>query len=232
MSKLKMDRRQFLQRSLIALGAGGSALASAATCIRTRAQGQGPYYPEADLNRDTDLTRLDPNGVLAEGEIIELSGMIQDSACKPINGALVEIWQANRHGKYEHSQDVNPLPEDPGFQYWGRMTTTADGLYRFLTIVPGHYPLNPRLVGTKPTGPGQYRPPHIHAKVTARGYSSLTTQLYFHPDSYDDTDTQDLVRDLNQWEKVPSDLVVRYSLDAMDKHKPRAGVFSFTLTKR
>ncbi len=227
-----IDRREFLKKSIVAIGAGGGAIAQAAICIRTRAQTEGPYYPESDLNRDQDLTRLDPKGNDAEGTIIELSGIIQDASCSPISGALVEIWQANAHGKYDHSEDSNPLPKDPNFQHWGRMTTKKDGAYLFRTIVPGHYPLDPKLTGKTPSGPRQFRPPHIHVKITARGFQSLTTQLYFHEDSYSDAVTKDLVKDLNNWERVPSDLKVTFVEDKKDKTKPRTGAFSFTLAKR
>lgn len=240
MEKKNLDRRQFLRRSLsavgmtatVAAGVTSGVVANAATCLRTRPQGEGPYYPESDLNRDTDLTRLDPMGVDAEGEVIDLSGLVQDAACNPVKGALIEIWQANTHGKYDHSGDANPLPVDRNFQHWGRMTTGTDGKYAFHTIMPGYYPLDPSLVGATPSGPRQFRPPHIHVKISARGFQSLTTQIYFHPDSYSDTTTKDLVKDLNKWENVASDLMVTYLLDPKDAAKPRAGEFSFTLTKR
>jgi protocatechuate 3,4-dioxygenase beta subunit len=146
---------------------------------------------ESDLNRDQDLTRLNPKGKDAEGTVIELSGVIQDASCTPLAGALIEIWQANTHGKYDHSGDSNPLAKDPNFQHWGRMTTEEG----WCLFIPYHHsgslPLDPSLVGKTPSGPRQFRPPHIHVKITARGFQSLTTQLYFHEDSYSDAVTKD-----------------------------------------
>ena len=52
-----------------------------------------------------------------------------------------------------------------------------DGGYRLDTIIPGHY-----LNGN------QFRPAHIHVKVSAPGYQLLTTQLYFEGDPYNDID--------------------------------------------
>src|SRR5690606_27978102 len=103
------------------------------------------------------------------------------------------------------------LELDPDFQYWGRSTTNALGEYDFKTIIPGHYPLDPRLTGRRPSGPRQFRPPHIHFKVHARGYLSLTTQMYFDPKSYDDFEESKLVGDLNRWENVDPDLTVLFS---------------------
>ena len=55
----------------------------------------------------------------------------------------------------------------------GTMYSDANGLYAFETIVPGPY-----LNGN------QYRPKHIHYKVTKPGFPDLITQLYFEGDPY------------------------------------------------
>jgi protocatechuate 3,4-dioxygenase beta subunit len=139
-----------------------------------------------------------------------LEGQVTGEDCRPIEGAVVEIWQAAASGRYNHSGDRNQLKLDPNFQYWGQVKTGPDGRYRFLTIIPGHYPLDPRLVGQKPSGPGQFRPPHIHLKARATGLLSLTTQVYFDPKSYDEAALAKTVSDLNRWENVDSRLVVHF----------------------
>jgi len=226
---MALTRRDWLKQALgaaSAVGAFSGVKALGAVCGLTPAQGEGPYYPEKDLNRDNDLTELRP-GVLAKGEPVQLIGQVTDGRCLPIQGALVEIWQAAASGKYNHSDDPNQLPIDPDFQYWGRTKTDALGRYTFRTVIPGHYPLNPRLVGTEPTGPGQYRPPHIHFKVHAAGYRSLTTQMYFDPKSYDDADLAKTVSDLNRWESVDPALTVLFASAV----GPREGKFDIVLRR-
>ena len=53
------------------------------------------------------------------------------------------------------------------------MATTSQANRRtfakFKTIIPGAYPANKRWM----------RPPHIHFKVSKRGYVEITTQMYF-----------------------------------------------------
>jgi protocatechuate 3,4-dioxygenase beta subunit len=223
---MNVTRRDLLAKTLGAIGAVSGISAVAAVCGPTHRQTEGPYYPEKDLNRDGDLTQIHKGDPKAKGEVILLTGKVTGTDCKPLAGLLVEIWQAAASGKYNHSGDTNHLPADPNFQYWGRCTTTADGDYTFLTVIPGYYPLNPRLVGVPPSGPDQYRPPHIHFKVHApRGFLSLTTQMYFDPKTYDDADLSKTVSDLNRWESVDSDLMVRFSSTG----KVKTGTFDIVL---
>ena len=138
----------------------------------TPAQTAGPYYPTHDgVEEDPDLTRIKGRPGRAAGELIVVRGRVLDDACRPVAGALVEIWQANTHGRYDHEKDAgNPRPLDPNFQSWAEMLTDADGRYRFTTIKPGAYPADDS---------GWIRPPHIHFRISRRGYHELTTQMYF-----------------------------------------------------
>lgn len=212
MSQDTLNRRNFLQSLGLGMSLSSPALA---LCRLTPRQGEGPFYPEADWNRDNDLTRIRQGGPAAIGEKVHLSGIVQDPDCKPIDGALVEIWQAAASGKYNHSQDTSSLPLDPDFQYWGRTNADSRGRYAFTTIIPGHYPV----------GAGRYRPPHIHVKVHARGFTTLTTQVYFDPKTYDDPRLAALVERLNRLEGVPQSLMVRYRGAVGEK----SGQFAFTL---
>ena len=65
-----------------------------------------------------------------------------------------------------------------GFNYRGKVLTDAEGNFAIDTAVPGFYEI----------GPNEYRCAHVHVKVSAPGYTLLTTQLYFEDDKYDDTD--------------------------------------------
>ncbi|HUF10451.1 MAG TPA: protocatechuate 3,4-dioxygenase [Rhodothermales bacterium] len=170
----KMNRRAVLQAGFgagAALVGGGLIVASSdgSECA-TPQQTEGPFYPKQNqLDKDIDLTIIEGRGERADGDVIQVGGQVLDQDLKPVAGALVEIWQANKHGRYHHEDDSNPAPRDPNFQGWGQVKTDDDGRYGFRTIIPGAYPAS-----------GEWlRPPHIHFKVAKRGYHELITQMYF-----------------------------------------------------
>lgn len=205
MDKTNLSRREILRTSIVGatgilVAVGHQARAAIDSCKLTPAQMEGPFYPEKDLQRDSDLTQFDDQSPVAEGQMIYLTGKVTNTKCEPLENSLVEIWQAAASGKYNHSGDVNPLELDPHFQYWGRARTVKDGSFLFKTIIPGHYPV----------GGGRFRPPHIHFKVHARHHVSLTTQLYFHPQSYDDLELAKVVDQLNRAEGVDPRLMVLF----------------------
>ena len=153
-------------------------------CPATPRQTEGPYYPpkaqmDAQLDKDNDLTQVKGQPGKASGQVLYVMGQIQDSRCRPIEAAIVEIWQASGSGRYRHPRDTqNPAPLDPQFQYWGRYITDKDGRYVFKTIKPGAYPI----------GPGTMRPSHIHFKVSHPEHGEFVTQMYFVGDRFQDKD--------------------------------------------
>jgi protocatechuate 3,4-dioxygenase, beta subunit len=176
MEKTRFNRRSALSRALTSAGiltlASTSKISSAASdfCQLSPEQPEGPFYPIEDrFDKNNDLTKVAGKIKSATGEVVLLKGIVRDDLCRPISGALVEIWQACASGKYDHPQDPNPAPKDEFFQFWGRSTTNEKGEYLFKTIIPGAYPASSTWV----------RPPHIHMKVHLRGLEELTTQVYF-----------------------------------------------------
>ncbi|MEH6824412.1 MAG: protocatechuate 3,4-dioxygenase [Motiliproteus sp.] len=170
----EMTRRTMLRVGLSAAAgvASGNLLAksSADAASVTPSQTAGPFFPNHDqADKDLDLTLIEGYPERAEGKLIYISGQILDDYHQPITGAVVDIWQANKHGRYHHENDPNPAPLDVNFQGWGQLKTDDLGYYRFKTIIPGAYPVNA----------DWWRPPHIHFKVSKRGYHELTTQMYF-----------------------------------------------------
>ena len=174
----KLDRRQLLRSGVIVAGGAMTSPLWAADQVLTPPQTTGPFYPIPPIAEqrysDTDLTRLAEDGAVAEGEIIRVSGTVVDLGGKPLSGSVVEIWQANHGGRYNHPRDQNPAPLDPNFQYWGRMSADADGRYSFLTIRPGKYP---------------GRTPHIHFRIRGEDSPELVTQMYF--DEHGDLNARD-----------------------------------------
>jgi protocatechuate 3,4-dioxygenase alpha subunit len=107
------------------------------------------------------------------GERITIEGRIFDGTGAIARDILVEIWQANAAGRYDHPADRQEnKPLDPAFRGWGRTGTDFEsGLYRFETIKPG--PVAGRH-GHKPMAP------HVSFWLTARGINiGLATRMYF-----------------------------------------------------
>lgn len=176
-------RRQLLKQVGIAgVGAvAASILANTALATETPRQTEGPFYPVQDqIDKDADMTKVKGRTGSAKGERIELRGKVVDAASGlPLANVLVEFWQACASGRYNHPEDTNTAAAvDPDFQYWSQVRTDATGKFTVLTIKPGAYPADVDWM----------RPPHIHVKVHAAGYPSLTTQLYFKDEPLNDKD--------------------------------------------
>lgn len=172
------------RRDVLKAGAGVAAGAFAASSFAggpgpTPANPEGPFYPKhQQADKDADLTQIEGHSERASGEVVEVSGRVLDQDGNPLAGAIVDVWQANAHGRYHHEDDSSGQPLDPHFQGWAIIKTDAQGRYRFRTVKPGAY-----------TAMGDWwRPPHIHYKVSLRGYRELTTQMYWDGDPLNDKD--------------------------------------------
>ncbi len=177
----RVQRRGFLKGAMAAVaGAGLLAAHRAEACAdATPQQTEGPFYPvRAQADTNWDMTAVDGRNGTPLGQQMYLTGAVTDDQCRPVAGALVEIWQACASGRYSHPGDTSGLPLDPNFQYWGRVLTDASGNYLFKTVKPGHYPADANWE----------RPPHIHLRASKRGLRELTTQVYFKGDQYNATD--------------------------------------------
>jgi len=169
MSNNTVSRRGFIG-SGAAVAASGLVAASAADKRPTAAQSEGPFYPtHKALDKDGDMTVVKGKPGTATGDVLVLSGHVLDTDGNPVEGAVVDIWQADSKGRYLHDQAPETSPLDPAFQYWAQLKTGADGSYSVKTIMPAQYAAIEDWV----------RPPHIHFKVARRGMHELTTQMYF-----------------------------------------------------
>jgi len=132
----------------------------------TTSQTVGPFFKIGFdwLNRDN----LVGEGV--SGERVTIQGRIFDGDGVPVPDAILEIWQANAHGKYDHPEDTQDKPLEPGFKGYGRVPVTAQGVFRLATIKPGPVP-----------GPnGKEQAPHLVISVFMRGVlRRLVTRIYF-----------------------------------------------------
>jgi protocatechuate 3,4-dioxygenase beta subunit len=157
---LHLSRRQILSSALASSSLGlavlsptlGSATAPTPECHdgdeATIRQTEGPYFKPSSPQR-ADLVEPDANGLL-----VEITGQVMTSSCRPVQRALLDLWHADENGEYDNA----------GFRYRGHIFTDGEGRYRFRTIMPALYP-------------GRTR--HYHIKVQAPERPVLTTQLYF-----------------------------------------------------
>src|SRR5437868_2521302 len=115
---------------------------------------------------------LAPAGV--SGERVAIEGRIVDGDGNAVNDAVVEIWQADSHGRYAHPDDTQDKPLEPQFKGFGRVMTDNDGVFRLKTIKPGRVP----------APNGGLQAPHLNVTILTRGLlKHLITRMYFPNDA-------------------------------------------------
>jgi protocatechuate 3,4-dioxygenase beta subunit len=180
MNKEDRQDRAVSRRDMLAmLGAAGATIMAGPSfsqpggampsCVITPEQTEGPYFVDERLHR-SDI-RTDPStGAMAEGTplMLRLSVFsVGNGGCRPLAGALVDIWQCDALGRYSDARD--PRSSTAGKKFLrGYQIADANGSVRFISIYPGWYP---------------GRTVHIHFKVRADPKAAkaheLTSQLYF-----------------------------------------------------
>jgi protocatechuate 3,4-dioxygenase alpha subunit len=108
------------------------------------------------------------------GERITITGVVLDGNGEAITDALVEIWQPDANGIFNHP--IDPLHEqaDPHFRGFGRAENRMGGVYEFKTIKPG-------------SRDGQA--PYINVHVFTRGILiHAMTRIYFADEPTNDDD--------------------------------------------
>lgn len=145
--------------------------------LLTSSQTVGPFFAPCLLRDGACQTSL----VAADtvGQRIRVVGRVLDGDGVGVPDAVVEIWQANHYGRYDHPADSRSLPLDPAFDGWGRSGTDEGGGFGFDTIKPGRVPF----------GDERLQAPHLCVALFARGLlNHLFTRLYFadEPDTASD----------------------------------------------
>lgn len=110
-------------------------------------------------------------GPNTKGERITLEGRVLDGTGTPLRDVLLEIWQANAAGRYNHPADRSPGVSDEDFRGWGRAGSDFEtGLIAFETIKPG----------ATVDKAGRKCAPHVNVWIVARGINiGLNTRIYF-----------------------------------------------------
>jgi len=112
-----------------------------------------------------------------QGPRIILTGQLFDGDGVPVKDGMIEIWQPDVNGYFNHPTDPNQAKADPNFAGFGRSETTDAGTYRFDTVKPGAIPSND---GTAP---------YINVRVFARGMLiDAVTRIYFADEAATATD--------------------------------------------
>jgi protocatechuate 3,4-dioxygenase, alpha subunit len=106
----------------------------------------------------------------AKEERLKLKCRVLDGDGVPLNDAMIEIWQADSEGRYNHPDDPRHPFVEKDFFGFGRMATDENGTCEFETIKPGRVP-----------GAGAaLQAPHLNVAVYARGILlQLYTRIYF-----------------------------------------------------
>lgn len=154
------------------------------TLLPTAHQTTGPFFPAQYIRpEDNDLAGLARSGAKPRGEPCFIYGHVRDAAAKPAVNVIIEIWQPNAHGRFNHPADRSTAPLDPNFFGWGRTWTDRDGFYSFTTIKPGAYPVSP--------GSNRWFAPRIGVRLVGSGLMRpLVTYLYFPGEALNDDDPQ------------------------------------------
>ena len=145
----------------------------------TPSQTVGPYYA-------IGMTWEDGAFVVPEGEdgAFWLRGRVFDGDGEPIPDGLIETWQADPAGHYNHPDD--PRGAATGFRGFARAPTGKDGSFAIHTVKPGPVP-----------GPGgALQAPHLAMSVFARGLlNRVVTRVYF-PDEAEANAADPVLKDL------------------------------------
>jgi protocatechuate 3,4-dioxygenase alpha subunit len=138
--------------------------------IPTSSQTIGPYF-HVYFKADGVIGRI--AGSQAKGEHIRLACRVIDGQGAPVTDALLELWQADAAGIYNHPDDPRHAQADPAVRGFGRLPTNDNGICEFETVKPG------RVLGWDHT----FQAPHINVTVFGRGMlKGLSTRIYFASD--------------------------------------------------
>jgi catechol 1,2-dioxygenase len=234
---MKYSRREFLRSGAVGLAAAG--LGAGGWLLRAEAEptepsgelgGYGAYLDEAPLaagKPPAEFAPTEPNirgpfyregapfrgkitPPLSQGTVLLISGRVWGHDTRqPLANAILDIWQANHHGRYDNDDPRRP-PAPGVFRYRARLVSGPDGYYEYETIHPGRYQV----------GRGLWRPSHIHYMVGHPGYRTLVTQLYFKGDPMNATDPF-----------IRESLIIELKAEKTDHGVYQRGVFDIVLAR-
>ena len=125
----------------------------------------GPFW-SIGLTWDDGQHAVEPG---AEGALW-IRGRVYDGAGDPLAVGLVETWQADPDGRFDHPDDPRGPSTRPDFRGFGRSSLVDDGEFAICTLKPGRVP----------DGEGGLQAPHIDVSIFSQGLlDRVVTRIYF-----------------------------------------------------
>jgi len=139
----------------------------------------GPFFPQTFFrDGDHDLRRMTAEAAPSmRGETITIHGVVLKADGVPCVNMVLEAWQADAAGHFNHPADPQAHLADPDFLGWGRAWTDAQGRYSFTTLLPGGY-----------VEGNQQRAPHINLGIMGAGLMRIARTTLFFPQGDNDSD--------------------------------------------
>lgn len=173
-----MERKNFLKNSFLGLGTilTGAAITSHTKqqteptnddCDISPGETRGPFPTKTPTELMQANIKADRTGVAL---LINLTIVDKNNNCKPLPGAIVDVWHCDKEGNYSEYGNNFLQRKDFSSEHFlrGRQATDANGRVSFISIYPGWYP---------------GRAPHIHLEIfNKEGKSLLVTQVAFPED--------------------------------------------------
>jgi protocatechuate 3,4-dioxygenase, alpha subunit len=143
--------------------------------VPTPSQTVGPFFQIALTTKEHCVTCL--AGPQTKGERTWITFRVLDGDGTAVDDAMLEIWQADSNGKYNHPDDRQPKALEEGWIGFGRLATGEDGSCVLETIRPGCVEND------------TVQAPHLTLAIFARGMlKQLYTRVYFAGDPRNDQD--------------------------------------------
>lgn len=133
----------------------------------------GPFFPRTFFQPSNNDLRIVTHDAAPtrRGEAVMLRGRVLRAEAVPCMNQILEAWQADGQGRFNHPLDPERHLADPNFLGWGRAWTDAEGCYEFRTIMPGGY-----------ADAASRRAPHINLSVMGAGLMRRAQTIVFFPD--------------------------------------------------
>ena len=148
---------------------------------------------------------------------IHIIGTLYDGAGQPVADGLIETWQADPAGRFDHDDDprgaVKPTDVE-GFTGFARASTVHGGRFEIVTVKPGPVPAEE----------GRMQAPHLDVSVFARGMLNRTvTRIYF-PDEHEANAADPVLCDVDSARRhtlvaVPDEGALRFDLHLQGEHE-------------
>jgi catechol 1,2-dioxygenase len=179
------DKRQefILLSDVLGISALVDTINNRKTLNATESTVLGPFHVKnAPIKEMGDNINYD-----GKGEPAYIFGSVTDTDGNPIDGAEIDVWQANDDGFY----DIQQLGVQPEMNLRGIFSTKDDGKYWFKSVKPKFYSIpTDGPVGTMINATGRHpnRPAHLHYIVSAEGYKAVVTHVFVKGSEYLDSD--------------------------------------------